>query len=171
MVDGHYTGIPSQTTSLPNEQTYNEQYAAWASPLQIFTYIFAGFDEAWKSEPGGVGPYWGLYTEAGVAKWVLGQVAAVDPGITLWLSTNSAYGDLAFNGGTLLTIDPRTAWGNGFNIAAGTTSTLDNGGNLFAYTGTLSGSGDLTPNQGRERRFFRATAPASREPIPSGPER
>jgi outer membrane autotransporter protein len=142
---GVWTGIPSQTAALPNEQTYVEQYAAWAStaPNQIFTYLFAAIDEGWKSEPGGVGPYWGLYTSGRTPKWTLGQLPAVNPGTVLWLGTDSAFGNLAFNGGTLLIVDPQTTWGNGFSLTAGTTSTLDTGGNLFTHTGTLSGSGNL----------------------------
>ena len=144
-INGVWTGIPSQTAALPNEQTYVEQYAAWAStaPHQIFTYLFAAIDEAWKNEPGGVGPHWGLYTSTRQLKWTLGQLPAVNPGTILWLGTDSAYGNLAFNGGTLLIVDPQTSWNNGFSITAGTTSTLDNGGNLLTHTGTLSGSGNL----------------------------
>jgi uncharacterized protein with beta-barrel porin domain len=145
-IDGHYTGIPSQTGALPNEQTYVEQYAAWAStaPHQIFTYLFAGIDEGWKvGEPGGVGPHWGLYTSANVAKWTLGQLPAVNSGTVLLLGNDSPYGSLAFNGGTLLIVDPQTQWGNGFSITATVTSTLDNGGNSLTHIGTLSGSGNL----------------------------
>lgn len=143
LLDGHYTGIPSQTGSLPNEQTYIEQYAAWASAHKLFTYLFSSFDEPGKVEPGGVGPHWGLYTKASQAKWTLGQLPAVSAGTTLWLGNDSPYGSLAFSGGTLKIIDPQTDWGNAFDITAGTTSTIDNGGNLFTHAGTLSGNGNL----------------------------
>ena len=73
-INGHWTGIPSQTAAYPNEQTYIEQYVAWASANNLFTYIFAAIDEGWKTEPGGVGPYWGLYTSSRIAKWTLGQL-------------------------------------------------------------------------------------------------
>ena len=73
-LDGHWTGIPSQTAAYPNEQTYIEQYVAWASANNLFRYIFAAIDEGWKTEPGGVGPYWGLYTSSRIAKWTLGQL-------------------------------------------------------------------------------------------------
>ena len=109
-MNGHYTGIPSQTSALPNEQTYIEQYAAWASAHKLFTYLFSSFDEPEKNEPGGVGPHWGLYTKTSQAKWTLGQLPAVNAGTTLWLGTDSPYGDLTFLGGTLQIIDPQTSW-------------------------------------------------------------
>jgi outer membrane autotransporter protein len=142
-MNGHYTGIPSQTSALPNEQTYIEQYAAWASAHKLFTYLFSSFDEPEKVEPGGVGPHWGLYTTTSRAKWTLGQLPAVNAGTTLWLGTDSPYGDLAFLGGTLQIIDPQTSWPNGFDITADTTSTLDNAGNSLTHTGTVSGRGNL----------------------------
>ncbi len=144
LIDGHYTGIPTQTAALPNEQTYIEQYAAWASAHKLFTYLFSSFDEPYKTgEPGNVGPHWGLYTTTSQAKWTLGHLPGVSAGTTLWLGTDSPYGELAFSGGVLQIIDPQTYWGNGFDITAGTTSTLDNGGNVLTHTGALSGSGNL----------------------------
>ena len=142
-MNGHYTGIPSQTAALPNEQTYIEQYAAWASAHKLFTYLFSSFDEPDKNEPGGVGPHWGLYTKTSQAKWTLGQLPAVNAGTTLWLGTDSPYGDLTFLGGTLQIIDPQTSWAQGFDLTADTTSTLDNAGNSLTHTGTVSGSGNL----------------------------
>ena len=165
-IDGHYTGIPSQTAALPNEQTYSEQYAVWASSQKLFTYLFSSFDETDKApEPGGVQAHWGIYTSARQAKWTLGHLPAVSAGTTLWLGTDSPYGALSFEGGTLLVIDPQTFWPNGFDITPGTTSTLDNGGNALTHTGTLSGSGNLS-QPGPAPRFTWATAPASRERIP-----
>ena len=148
-IDGHYTGIPSQTSALPNEQTYVEQYVTWAASNSIFTYLFSSFDEAWKvGEPGNVGPHWGIYTADSQPKWTFGQLPAVSPGTTLWLGTNSPYGNLTFSGGTLQIIDPQTTWPNGFNTLPGTTSTLDTAGNNLIQTGTLSGSGNLTQTGG-----------------------
>ncbi len=72
----------------------------------------------------------------------LGTATTVNAGTTLWLGTNSPYGDLTFLGGTLQIIDPQTSWPNGFDLTAGTTSTLDNA-KIFTHTGTLSGSGNL----------------------------
>jgi exo-beta-1,3-glucanase (GH17 family) len=143
IIDGHYTGIPSQTAALPNEQTYIEQYARWAGADKLFSYLFSAIDEAWKTEPGNVGSHFGVYTANDVAKWTLGKLPAVNAGATLWLGNDSPYGNLAFNGGTLLIIDRHTDWANGFDISAGTTSTLDNGGNSLLHAGTLTGSGNL----------------------------
>jgi outer membrane autotransporter protein len=149
LIDGHYTGIPSQTAALPNEQTYVEQYGAWAASQSIFTYLFSSFDEAWKTgEPGNVGPYWGIYTADSQPKWTFGQLPSVSAGTTLWLGTDSPYGDLTFSGGTLQIIDPQTIWPNSFNTLAGTTSTLDTAGNYLTLTGTLNGSGNLTQTGG-----------------------
>ena len=149
LISGHYTGIPSQTSALPNEQTYVEQYVAWAASNSIFTYLFSSFDEAWKvGEPGNVGPHWGIYTADSQPKWTFGQLPAVSPGTTLWLGTNSPYENLTFSGGTLQIIDPQTTWPNGFNTLPGTTSTLDTAGNNLIQTGTLSGSGNLTQTGG-----------------------
>ncbi len=142
-IDGHWTGVPSQTAAYPNEQTYIEQYAAWAGSKHLFTYLFSAINENWKVEPGGVGPYWGLYTENLTAKWPLGHLPAIDPGSTLFLGTDSPYGALDFNGGALLIVDPQTLWGNAFSISPGTTSTLNNGGCDFTHTGALTGGGNL----------------------------
>jgi uncharacterized protein with beta-barrel porin domain len=144
-IDGHYTGIPSQTSELPNEQTYVEQYVAWAASKGIFTYLFSSFDEAWKTgEPGNVGPYWGIYTADSQPKWTFGQLPSVSSGTTLWLGTDSPYETLTFSGGTLQIIDTQTTWPNDFDTSPGTTSTLDTAGNHLIHTGTLSGGGDLT---------------------------
>ncbi len=149
-IDGHWTGIPSQTGALPNEQTYVEQYAAWAStaPHQIFTYLFAAIDEGWKQEQGGVGPHWGLYTSGRVSKWTLGQAPSVSTGTTLWLGSDSPYGELTFSGGTLQVIDLQTTWPNNFTTTAGTTSTLDTAGNSLAHLGNLSGNGNVIQTGG-----------------------
>jgi uncharacterized protein with beta-barrel porin domain/exo-beta-1,3-glucanase (GH17 family) len=148
-IDGHYTGIPSQTSALPNEQTYVEQYAAWAASDGIFTYLFSSFDEAWKTgEPGNVGPYWGIYTADSQPKWTFGQLPSVSSGTTLWLETDSPYGTLSFSGGTLQIIDPRTSWPHDFTTSPGTTSTLDTAGNTLIQSGILSGSGNLTQTGG-----------------------
>ena len=148
-IDGHYTGIPSQTSELPNEQTYVEQYVAWAASKGIFTYLFSSFDEAWKTgEPGNVGPYWGIYTADSQPKWTFGQLPSVSSGTTLWLGTDSPYETLEFSGGTLQIIDPQTTWPNDFDISPGTTSTLDTAGNTLMQIGTLIGSGNLTQTGG-----------------------
>ncbi len=62
------TGWPSAGSAnsaaiptLENEAKYLANLVAWAKTNQVEYYLFEMFDEPWKSEPGGVGPNWGMW--------------------------------------------------------------------------------------------------------------
>lgn len=44
------------------------EMSTWAEESGVRVYWFAPFDEAWKDEPGGVGPHWGVFDGWGVLK-------------------------------------------------------------------------------------------------------
>lgn len=61
------TGWPTAITrggavgSVANQQTFLRNLHAWAYPANQEYWFFCPFDENWKDEAGGVGPYWGIW--------------------------------------------------------------------------------------------------------------
>lgn len=44
------------------------EMTTWAEESGVRVFWFAAFDEAWKDEPGGVGPHWGVFDGSGLLK-------------------------------------------------------------------------------------------------------
>jgi exo-beta-1,3-glucanase (GH17 family) len=54
--------------SVANAATFFLQFVSWARSENVRYFYFSAFNEAWKSESGGVGPYWGIWDSVGVLK-------------------------------------------------------------------------------------------------------
>lgn len=51
-----------------NARRFALQFVTWAEENDVPYFYFEAFDEAWKAEPGGVGPHWGIWNGDRVLK-------------------------------------------------------------------------------------------------------
>jgi exo-beta-1,3-glucanase (GH17 family) len=66
----HGAAVPSAQ----NQARYLRAFISWAQSHQVQYFYFEAFDEAWKTNEGGVGTHWGLYQQDGQVKPALSDV-------------------------------------------------------------------------------------------------
>ncbi|MGH2493216.1 MAG: glycosyl hydrolase family 17 protein [Ktedonobacteraceae bacterium] len=81
--------------SAANQAQYLQAFVNWAQAKSVQYFYFEAFDEGWKVQEEGVGTYWGLYQQDGVAKPALSNMLPTPTPATL---AQRSYRDVYVNG-------------------------------------------------------------------------